>query len=192
MASNIINWDDFLSDQPKNKNITPTQETILDSPQKILQKAKELNIELYPIDIENVAKKIFNIEIRRENLGKAASGFLERINKTWYIYVNEYESVVRQRFTIAHELGHFILHKKDYINKTTIEYDQIFFRKNELTQKEKEANDFAGEILMPKENVYQAIKDGKNTVNKLAEFFQVSSSAARYRAFKLNLISSYY
>lgn len=54
------------------------------------------------------------------------AGLLKFENGQVNIYVNEYQSVNRQRFTIAHEIGHFILHK-DFIKGQKI---NAFYRKD--------------------------------------------------------------
>lgn len=68
---------------------------------------------------------------------------------------NPTESKTRQRFTIAHELGHFELHKQDsglFVDK---EFKMLFRDQNSSSgeiRKEQEANAFAAAILMP-ENI---------------------------------------
>ena len=51
-----------------------------------------------------------------------------------------------------------------------------------------QANNFASELLMPKETFLQQIKKGKNKIEELARFFGVSSLAIRVRAKQLNLV----
>ena len=105
----------------------------------------------------------------------------------WCIFVNKYENKRRQRFTIAHELGHFIFHK----NNKSLEKDLIFFRDETNNKEEREANDFASELLMPEKMVKAYIKEGYNTIQLLADKFDLSTSAVRYRVYKLGLISEY-
>ena len=77
------------------------------------------------------------------------AGLLLKEGKSWYIYTNNENSASRQRFTIAHELGHYYL---NHISKE-VESDVIWRDKVSsygTDEKEKSANAFAAELLMPK------------------------------------------
>ena len=70
------------------------------------------NIPIEPLDIVRVVKEIYNIKLYYNDLDRDTSGFIERITpKEWAIHVNKWENPLRQKFTIAHELAHFILHQ---------------------------------------------------------------------------------
>lgn len=112
------------------------------------------------------------------------AGVYDRDKKT--IVVNEDDSYHRQVFTIAHELGHFFLHKE-------LKWD-IFYRADQfdhvddMKKSELEANWFAICLLMPKivvENYAWGL--GRN-VTRIAEAFEVSNRAALYRMQHLGLI----
>jgi Zn-dependent peptidase ImmA (M78 family) len=94
------------------------------------------------------------------------------------IVVNSYDTVERQAFTIAHELGHWLLHKEDPGLKKEI---TIFFRKplgGENEWWEKEANWFAANVLVPKE-MLDRYKDKDE--REVAKVFGVSPSVIGYR-----------
>lgn len=85
----------------------------------------------------------------------------------------------RQRFTIAHELGHLLLNIKD-----------------EELDEEKLCNRFASALLMPKEAVINEFGSSRNHINffELTAFkfeFKVSYTAIAYRLKDLNIISDY-
>lgn len=192
MATNLSNLNNFLnpssqSDEAKltNKDIYPV------TPSQIEEECTRLGIPTNPLNIERVVTEIFKMKICPEDLGKTISGFLERIGNQWCIYINKYESDLRKRFTIAHELGHFILHKDRIIAQGASEPDQIFFRSSDTNSIEQQANNFASELLMPKEEFIKAINDGCNTLEKLSEYFHLSTSAVKYRAYKLGIIEEY-
>ena len=88
----------------------------------------------------------------------------------------------RKRFVIAHELGHFELHKtKRQINICDEEAFLIHYKTSEF---ENEANIFAGELLIPEEllNKFDNSKDfSKNHISNLANIFNVSLSACAFR-----------
>lgn len=193
MATNLENLDDFFNENPsiKQKKCIDTDAVYTLSISDILEKAHKLNIATDPLDIKSVVKDIFNIEIREDKFDKGISGFLERIGGKWCIFINQYESELRKRFTIAHELGHFIKHRDRYMISGSSIPDLIFFRDNTIDPIEKEANDFAAELLMPKDIFIKKIKSGCNTLDKLSKAFQLSTSAVKYRAYKLGIISEY-
>ncbi len=68
-------------------------------------------------------------------------------------------STVRQRFTIAHELGHFFLHRAS--STVFVDAAPIFFRdessSNGSQREEIEANAFAAELLMPEDAIRQRL-----------------------------------
>jgi len=94
------------------------------------------------------------------------------------IVVNSYDSIERQAFTIAHELGHWLLHKE---NPGLNEGVTIFLRKplgGETDWWEKEANWFAANLLVPKEMLDRY--EGRDE-REVAKIFGVSPSVIGYR-----------
>lgn len=95
----------------------------------------------------------------------------------------------RQRFTLAHELGHHLLHA-DYLAKG-VHVDKVILRRNVLSQqgadpKEIAANAFAAELLMPEEMVKSHMGAGldfndDDVVDRIARKFKVSTAALNYR-----------
>ena len=99
------------------------------------------------------------------------------------IRINKVHGKTRQRFSIAHELGHFVYHKDDE-NEFV---DTTFFRGMTSGNKEYTANKFASELLMPEEQVRHLIdKENVRSVAELAARFGVSSAAMLYRVKELN------
>lgn len=83
----------------------------------------------------------------------------------------------RDKFTIAHEIGHYCLQHGPRHRDSP----KNFFANN-LTPIERAANKFAGELLMPKNAVDYAVKISNiSTVNEMSEYFDVSNSAMRIR-----------
>ncbi len=88
------------------------------------------------------------------------------------IYVNSEDHVNRQNFTIAHELGHWILHK-EYFLREPGKYTILprFQSPNKSDPFEQEANCFAANLLVPR-RLLLPIKDGP--VSVIADIFIVS------------------
>lgn len=100
---------------------------------------------------------------------KNVSGFLDPSLKT--IYINEIDPPNRIVFTIAHELGHFKMHK-DRANELS-----VLLRNTSIatTDIEKEANCFAAELLVPENKLIEAINNPNfKNVEVLAKIFGVS------------------
>lgn len=100
------------------------------------------------------------------------------------IYVNKDHSPTRKIFTIAHELGHWILHRNeltDELGKYAILYRKPMGEVND-DPIEKQANAFAAHLLVPKKflkKYYEEIK--RNNISAIAEIFGVSHELIGYR-----------
>jgi Zn-dependent peptidase ImmA (M78 family) len=99
----------------------------------------------------------------------------------------------RQRFTIAHELGHFFLHSRDeHVTKAPMVMLRSGASSTGLISEEIQANQFAAELLMPREAVgllveeYDIIDD--DVIDSLACNFEVSPQAMAIRLGKLGYI----
>jgi len=131
-----------------------------------------------PISLEEIAEgEGLNIAIA-EFEEKEISGFIDFEKKL--IIVNKYDSTTRQRFTIAHELGHWILHQKELQNNRDI---VVLYRRSiddETNPLEQEANCFAANLLVP---IFflQKISDSSATNKKLANIFKVSEAVIAFR-----------
>ena len=122
-----------------------------------LERAKQAAAELVeeapfgPVDVEAIARKR-GIQIVQTTFGKFAdeiSGFCDLEENR--IFVNSEDTPLRQRFTIGHELGHFVLHQN--ANHTVFPR----FVPSPPIPVEQEANHFADHLLIP-EKVLPAIK----------------------------------
>ena len=90
------------------------------------------------------------------------------------LYTNAKHPKTRRRFTIAHELGHYVLHRDEIGEGIT---DDALYRSRLGGPLERQANRFAANLLMPRDLIVEAINQGVDSVEKLAEKFEVSRSA---------------
>lgn len=136
-------------------------------------------------ELEEVAE-CYKIAIRREPLPSFQSGYLRHTKDGWVIGVNVKHPIARQRFTIAHELGHYVMHRND--NGSTDFEDEIFFRGTDVSPMEYAANMFAANLLMPDDRVRDEISRGIRDLSVLANKFEVSLEAMRYKVESLGYI----
>ena len=147
-----------------------------------------------PVSVEKIADYL-GLRIRLADLGQDCSGVLVRNGDRAVIGVNWGHHTNRRHFSIAHEIGHFLLHKGDtYVDKGY----RVNFRDLEsgsgTKQEEVDANMFAAALLMPANWVRKAFGDQPfdltedDGLEALARKFDVSTQAMTYRLVKLQLI----
>lgn len=142
-----------------------------------------------PVDVTAVAHHL-GIHVMPFNLGDDVSGVLVQDHGQATIGYNEHQHPVRQRFTIAHEIGHFIFHKRDAPLFVDHDFRISFRNKRSSTGKhrqEREANAFAAALLMPWHEVKKAAKEihydlmDDRSLTLLARKFDVSRQSMSYR-----------
>ena len=151
---------------------------------------KDAGVRTLPVKIEDIAKAQ-GLKVVPYPFGEDISGTL--IIAESVIGFNQTESRVRRRFTIAHELGHYILHRE----LKTIFLDKLFRLNNNSTEQnqelEMEANIFAASILMPESLIRKEVANidldfgSEEGIKYLARIFDVSSTAMFYRLKNLDL-----
>jgi Zn-dependent peptidase ImmA (M78 family) len=114
------------------------------------------------------------------------------------IAVNPNQHPNRQRFTIAHELGHFFRHGYDKgKDGEHVDGDFRFHWRNDASSKgvdwnEIESNRFAASLLMPedflKADVDRCQTVGQETIQHLASLYKVSRLAMQYRLINLGIL----
>lgn len=97
------------------------------------------------------------------------------------ILFNTNDSASRQRFTIAHELGHFVL------GHGTSPRDTSYVFSSPGDPKERAANQFAAHLLMPVDAIRMMVAQGNTSTDALAKIFGVSTAAMGYHLVNLGL-----
>jgi hypothetical protein len=142
-------------------------------------------LEEKPVKIASVARAL-GIEVKSATLRPRISGQIQRSETSasgYRIRINRHEAAARQRFTIAHEIAHYLLHREHIGDGIE---DSILYRSTLSDQREAEANRLGAHLLMPEKSVIQAMRDlgGKSTPRVaalLAEEFNVSEAAMSIR-----------
>lgn len=131
------------------------------------------------------------------------SGSISKIGEKVNIWVNPFDPEVRQRFTVAHELGHYINGDLNHQNNIVDTPKTLYRTDGHSNPCEVDANKFAAQLLMPKEHIYkqaqQIIEESENEsisaevfIDKMAMIFKVSKPAMLYRLKGFGIISSNY
>jgi Zn-dependent peptidase ImmA (M78 family) len=160
----------------------------------IQRKANEIlrsaGIESEPVSVVQIADAL-GARILPEIVEDEISGGLYRREEGPVIGVNAQHHQNRQRFTIAHEIGHLVLHEtEDYF------IDRVFRRDSNssaaVDEVEIEANKFAAFLLMPKSFLKDALREfseplRSEDVEELARRFKVSQQAMTIRLINLQI-----
>jgi Zn-dependent peptidase ImmA (M78 family) len=147
-----------------------------------------------PVPVQRIARDL-NIDVRFSPTREDVSGALVVKSGAAFIAVNDTHHENRQRFTIAHEIGHFCLHNP----KEGVHFDEDFLvygrnGKSSLASdpQEIEANQFAAELLMPQQFLmtdFSSMKGAlEDIVMRLAKKYKVSPQAMEYRLANLGLL----
>lgn len=150
----------------------------------------ELNIVSAPVDLELVAKeKNLILNPKPEHMG-TESGHLIRTGEDYIIlYAQHIDNIGFQRFSIAHEIGHFVLdgHMEALFANSDKHTSRSPFSSN--NRFEIEADKFASALLMP-QTIFaketRKIADGIKGILEISNLFQVSIVAAARRYVKLS------
>src|SRR5262249_31951059 len=131
------------------------------APVDVVAIANDLGLNVWAMDSlpPSISGKIF-----RDPLNGGSAGFS--------IGVNAQHSFVRQRFTVAHEIAHFILHRQKLEGGDLV--DDAMYRSGLSTREETAANRFAADILMPLPLIRSLVQAGIRDPKSLAARLQVS------------------
>lgn len=160
---------------------------------------REFGIDSPPVPVDEIVERL-GAAISREPFRGGISGMLYRSEGRAVVGVNSAEPPTRQRFTIAHEIGHLLLHEgRPLIVDRHVRVDRRDSSSSTGTKREEvEANAFAAELLMPEEMVRRHAEelvrdDGSlpadRLVNRLAREFDVSGQAMEIRLGALGYLS---
>lgn len=147
-----------------------------------------------PVPVKELARSAGG-DIRYEPFRGELSGMRLAQPGGSVIGVNALHPPVRQRFTIAHEIGHLLLHPRD--NFHLDKFSPIQFRNQRSStgedETEIEANQFAAELLMPEDMVRREVapllgRSAEDAIENLARKFQVSVQAMTIRLTTMGLL----
>src|SRR4051794_35364169 len=148
----------------------------------------ESSIRNPPVPVDRVAERL-GAAIKLAPFDGELAGVLMRRGSEVIIGVNSRHHSNRQRFTIAHEIGHLVLHKPDFHLDKKLEIQ----RRDSVSSlavdpDEIEANRFAAELLMPHSMILNDLRraivdveEDQEEIRSLAERYSVSLQAMTLR-----------
>jgi len=162
---------------------------------KAVELLRNAKVRTAPVPVEELAARV-GARIRFEPFAGEMSGMVRRVNSEEAIIgVNSMHAPTRRRFTIAHELGHLLLHGDEELH-----VDETFplaFRSPVSSQaidaREIEANQFGAELLMPESFLANDLKgrridsEDDEAVGALAQRYEVSIQAMSFRLSNLGV-----
>lgn len=147
-------------------------------------------------DILDLAGKL-GVDVEFRDLPLDEFGFLEEFadvvgGAKFRVVVNSALSPATQKFTVAHELGHFVLHRGSSdlnfrLARRHRERDKYEYSDAERPE-EFEADAFATNLLMPAHLVRKAVASGVDTIKSLSLRFGVSERAMERRVHELGIV----
>tara|TARA_R110000868_G_scaffold243100_1_gene498874 strand:- start:55621 stop:56124 length:504 start_codon:yes stop_codon:yes gene_type:complete len=153
-------------------------------PEKYLPILNEYTSER-PVRVGALAKAL-GLEVKSATLKSGISGEIrpsESADAGFKVRVNRHEVKTRQRFTIAHEIAHFLLHQKHIGSGIS---DTVLYRSSLSSRIEAEANRLAADIVMPAKLLREDMRDldlssDEVSAETLAEIYEVSKQAMKVR-----------
>lgn len=136
-----------------------------------------------PVRLPELARAL-GVPIKAATLGPGISGEIRPGERDGFVIrINRHDPAKRQRFTVAHEIAHFLLHRDEI--GTGIE-DDVLYRSSLSDRREQQANRLAADILMPNDLLADAREAAEekgvgDIVLYLADLFAVSEAAMRIK-----------
>ena len=145
---------------------------------------KKASVSEAPIKIKDLLPHVsesFNLVVRgTKSLPNGVDAVLHRSDDLTIIGYSENVAPVRQKFSVAHELGHLHMghvHGSSSIDLDSADYDEV------------EANQFAAQLIMPPAFIKRDIAKGMRDVRALARHYVVSEEAMWWQLSKTGLIN---
>ena len=139
-----------------------------------------------PVPVDRIPERL-GIDLREAFLSGEISGMIERSASGFAITINAADPDTRKRFTLAHELGHYMLHRhligdgldddRAYRSTQSGKYHNTRIGPAEET----EANRFAANLLMPMDLINAHRGPLRSDVQGMARLFGVSKHSMSIR-----------
>lgn len=140
----------------------------------------ELALSEYPVRLGEIANRL-GVKVLLSTLPRGTSGQIGQEGGEFVIRINRHEAKHRQRFTLAHELAHFLLHR-DLIDEEGGWSENVLLRSGQPADIEYEANRLASDLVIPSALLAEATAEysgpmTSEVIEDLARRFGVSTAA---------------
>lgn len=162
----------------------------------IMKQLERFEVEA-PVNVEAAIRSL-GLKLRKNaDLPEGIAGHIKRLGDDEFeIASTKSDHYFRQRFTMAHELGHWVLHRgligsgvDDDTKYRSTEIGDLYNTEIDDVH-ERQANAFAAKFLIPERLLKQKVNSNEGSnLRQLATQFQVSPSAMRWRLKSLGLES---
>lgn len=166
---------------------------------ELLDKLEMTEPPFNPFDIARKLGVQVSQEFDFDKLG--TEGQISLVDNEPVIWVNPNKNESRQRFTLAHEIGHLVNDILPEVDDPIIDEYQTLYRSDMYGGIETLANQFAARLLMPLDSIekyidflrekYPNIK-AKEAIEATADKFEVSKQAVFHRFKNIGLIAKNY
>ncbi len=169
----VIGYYEFLrskEDSGDNEKVSITDPRYKEAEAKAHEVWKELGESEVPTNLQSIVKKL-GIPVKKvEGIDIEGLAFSSRGGEV-FIMFNGSDPLARRRFTVAHEIGHFLL---DHI--------PIEGATEQISQnaQEKEANTFSSHLLVPRADLKEFVKNKNKTLEDIVGRYNVSKEVATY------------
>ena len=162
-----------------------------DIQKKVTEIFQQFGITEVPVPVEDIVEKL-GIRISYAPSDEYSGMLIRKEDGGTLMGINSLEKPPRMRFTIAHELGHFLLEK----SSVSIDYRNKYHDSDKPIQ-EKKADFFAANLLMPEQFLRRDFKKAvrakvsvflEEDLAALAESYNVSREAMKWRLTNLGLL----
>lgn len=170
--------------------MTKSKRTIEDEAHALLE---ELQVRSIPVPLDKIARAL-GARVSYSPLDEELSGMVFIQDGIPIIGVNSLHHANRQRFTLAHEIGHLRLHRTEITQAVHVDkrFAEHVLRRDHRSSagtdaREIEANQFAAALLMPRQRLLEALEqteldiEDEHALKELARTFKVSQSTLQYR-----------
>lgn len=135
-----------------------------------------------PVNVKELCLTL-GIDVREAYLGDKLAGMIEKLKNEYVIIINAEHNEEKQRFTLAHILGHYILHRK--LIQDGVDDDHLyrsstlgrFHNMNFGPEEEVQAHQFAYNVLVPfdsvKEQLNRILEEADQEPPELGEIYEL-------------------
>lgn len=153
---------------------------LLTSPEEVIKYYKAVGLEMDPsVDIRRIIQSNDELTLVFKDLGQNDAYIKKLSDERFEIAINSNHHPNRQKFSMAHEYAHYLLHRSRIHEMP--EGERILHRNGDRNSIEYQANEFAAQLLMPNELVRSAFRAASGNLKGMASLLQVSQEALRYR-----------